>query len=253
MTNLRQASAKPPILIHGPLEGSDANPAGAIELAFLLDEATRFSPFISGLQAGFADSLAHAVAASPDDLLHHTRRVFHSYERHDGEGLYAALADLFLSLQERGHGLRKRLLNGARDRLAPEHYQALALWLVDARVPQQRPLPAARGAVLARGVEGRRELVRVSVADGGAVRDPLVEAREYIEYSQLEQARELLEAAVPEDPGREELQLELLSLYRAARDDRRYLSMRARLEALLGVLPEYWQALEPQRQAGDRP
>jgi hypothetical protein len=241
MTIAQQLACKSQIQIDEdcPVTGSDWE--GERELIFLLDEPVRLSPFVKGLGKDFSDALTYAVAASPAELAHHTRRIFHSYEHHDREGLYAALFDLFSVLAGAGRDLKKRLLNGVADRLAPECREQFALWLTEGRAPQSSDLAAICGSVFAQGIEGCRDLVRVSTVSAGRIRDPLIEAREHIEYSQLDQARALLEAAVLQEPHREELQLELIALYRATRDAHGHSSMSRRLERLVDVLPDFWR------------
>ncbi|MCI0734090.1 MAG: hypothetical protein L0Y38_09760, partial [Methylococcaceae bacterium] len=53
---------------------------------------------------------------------------------------------------------------------------------------------------------------------GVDVRDPLQQARDYLEYCQIDEARMVLERAVLENPERMDIQTELLELYQAGRD-----------------------------------
>lgn len=228
-----------------PLQFADRHVASVswgIELAFLLDDGQRLQPFYPGLDPHCADQLVQAVSRTPTDLTCHTRRIFHAYEQADGEALYGALLDLFLTLGGRGHSLRARLLAGVRNRLAPEHGQVLRQWLRTGRRPVE--LPFSPESVLSEGIEGEVELIGSRQESAAPARDPLQEARECIEYCQLDQARDLLERAVLEQPHRAELHEELLGIYRATHDRGRYQAMRERLAARLDLLPDGWAAQE---------
>lgn len=210
------------------------------ELAFMVDSTTQINLRDIDTSQSIADQLAQAVSADANNLFTHTRRIFFHFQQGHGDGLYSALTDLFLVLGKRGLPIRSRLLQGARLYLADQHYQALRAYLCQGREPTEEELPEAAGSVLTHGVEGRCKLItRVEPSDR-ELRDPLLEAREYIEFSQIEQARDLLEKCVLEQPDREDLQQELLSVYGASRDRARYLAMRAKLEQILDTLPQCW-------------
>lgn len=220
-----------------------------VELAFLIDDAHLLKPYLPGLDARFSDALAQAVSAAPSDLARHTRRIFHAYEQIDGESLYGALLDLFLILGARGRPLRARLLNGTQARLAPDQLQALRLWLHnDAPMAAMPGSPASR---LSDGVEGDTHLLTERHAVPAKARDALLEAWEYIEYSQLDQARDLLERAVLQEPDREDLHIELLALFRATGDHAGRLALRERLGTVLDELPACWRA-EDETFCGDQ-
>jgi len=75
-------------------------------------------------------------------------------------------------------------------------------------------------SVLNQGLSGCLELVSL-VADKPASeeqRDPLIEALEYLEYSQVEQALSVLETAVLKQPTRNDLQENLLEIYLSTLD-----------------------------------
>ncbi|MDO9238737.1 MAG: hypothetical protein Q7U30_01885, partial [Methylicorpusculum sp.] len=74
--------------------------------------------------------------------------------------------------------------------------------------------------------------------------DPLLLARDCIEYSQLDEAQKLLETAIVEYPGRLELHQELTALYRSTRNLDRFNEMNSKLIASDITLPECWQQLE---------
>ncbi|MDD5035736.1 MAG: hypothetical protein PHE55_13365 [Methylococcaceae bacterium] len=212
-----------------------------VELAFGFDPRLELHPNASVNPEDISTHLAYSVSAFPYKLLRHTQRILFCYENRDGEGLYGALLDLFLVLNGRGVRLRKRLLSGARERLSADHYNALAYCLMQGVPAREQELPATRKSVLTRGILGIEQLVQVYDNSKASVRDPLIEAREYIEYFQLEEARELLEDAIIDQPNREDLHFELLQLYKATRDASHFEATREKLRNLMPDLPEYWQ------------
>lgn len=222
----------------------DATPVAG-ELAFLVDGESRWNLHLNGPVIGTFDALAQAVAAQPAALEWHLRRIHYCYGLRDGDELYAALLDLFIFLEGRGHALRRRLLTGARDLLRPEDFSTLERSLSEGRVPQETERPSSPFSLLSEGLQGRLELVRpLSPTGSGAVRDALVEAREHIEFSQLEQARDVLEVALLRQPLREDLRQELLALYRATRDEESFVRMRENLREALGTVPVDWDCLD---------
>ena len=114
--------------------------------------------------------------------------------------------------------MRSRLLQQYRSNLSDDQYTALVQYSESNAFVGQAPFSIA--SVLTKGVTGTCALVRPNAAvrsEQNSV-DPLQEAREYLEYSQIEAAQEVLERAVLKNPEWIELQTELLGLYRAGRD-----------------------------------
>jgi len=243
------------VLTDGPVNSPDLSD-DEVELGFRLGQSTALNPQLHVESARFAEYLAHAIAATPTDLLRHTQRIFFFYEHHDSEGLYSALLDLFIALGALGKELRRRLLKGSQDRLMPEHYSVLARCLEQDLPCPDKDLPMPNQSVLHQGIVGVRELVQVSDSEDKALeRDPLLEAREHIEYFQIEEAMDLLEAAVFEHPERKALHLELTQLYQATRDPTRFRAMREKLSQIMTELPDCWLVIsEPESsRRGDNP
>ncbi len=231
-----------------PLAIQDAE----VDLAFLSEEFSSLNPCVRVSAGMIADHLAHAVAATPADLLRHTQRIFFYYNRQDSDGLYSALYDLFVTLNNKGSRLRRRLLEGSRDRLLREQFAALSGWLNHGEPPSREDLPLPGQSILNRGITGVKELVEVTHFEKSTQRDALLEARERIEYFQIDEARELLEAAILEQPEREELHTELIHLYQATRDINGLRAMREKLSQLLPELPECWLTLGERPNGGEK-
>lgn len=239
-----------PVLIDGPPAETVEAPEEA-ELAFALGDELQLRPWLLSLRDPLAEHLSHEVALAPRNLLRHTQRIVFHYRIDDPEGLYSALFDLFSVLRDKGLRLRTRLLRGGRSRLKPEHLAVLSFWLSEQAPPEAKNLPEPKLSVLSSGADGTFELVH-AIQDGGRKkRDPLVEAREHIEYSQIEEARETLEDAVLADPDRAELQAELLHLYLATRDYEHFRIMREKLAEIVTTLPDEWQTLGEKPAGGD--
>lgn len=233
------ANSLPLVLTDSPVNDHDIL-EDEVELGFRFGQTTILNPHLKIDRSRFSEYLAHAVAASPADLLRHTQRIYYFYNNYESEGIYSSLLDLFLALGPSGRPLRHRMLMGTRDRLLPEHYQILARWLRENKPCPDHQLPLPTESLLHQGVTGIRELVRVQEFDKPPERDPLQEAREHIEYFQLEEARDLLEAAIFENPGRLALQQELIHLYQATRDYDRLREMREKLSQIMNELPDFW-------------
>jgi hypothetical protein len=73
--------------------------------------------------------------------------------------------------------------------------------------------------------------------------DPLAIARDHIEYSQLDEARQVLEIAVLERPTRWDFQEDLLDLYRSTRDTDSFNAMFTQLIESGITLNDKWHTL----------
>ena len=188
--------------------------------------------------------LAFQIARSPSDLINHTRRIVLEYEAGNEERLYGALQDLFIALDGRGRGLQKRLLEGAKTNLSREHSDLLMRCLDDDTVTSA-DLPHCIFSVLNRGVVGTQKLVEI-VPDAplGKTIDPIEEAQTCIVYSQIDEARLILEKAILKEPGRLEIHKDLLEIYQSTRDRKNFKSMRHRLSNLENPHPQPWEEVE---------
>ena len=194
--------------------------------------------------------ITYRIVRSPNDLRNHVRRIVLQHDVGESEALYAALLDLFIVLGDKGRALRKRVLEGVQSRLGKQQYRVLSACL-DSGSVESSGLSAPPDSMLAAGLIGRRKLVEAVDGDREVMRDPLIEAREYIEYCQLEQAQALLEQAVLNQPERLELHEELLVIYRSTRDKDSLLAFWRRLNEVHGSVPDIWQAAADSFSAGE--
>ncbi|HHJ16667.1 MAG TPA: hypothetical protein ENJ80_08230 [Gammaproteobacteria bacterium] len=216
-----------------------------------IDEADVFRlSLFTGLKPGtgsganrITDYLAHHIARMPGDLRSHVQRINMHLAIQDAGGLYGALLDLFIVLNDGGLALRKRILDSARPVLKLPMYQAMNA-VLERGIDATDRMPLSRTSMLSKGLQASNRLVSRTDNAATTTRDLLQEAREHIEYGQIELARDLLEQGVLENPERVELQQDLLEIYASTRDRERFSVMRRRLDAKNVAAGEAWSALE---------
>jgi hypothetical protein len=166
------------------------------------------------------ECLLYQIACNPKNLIAHIQRIFFCYRENFPVQLTAALVDLMIVLGERGASLKHRMLIGAKNKLDAEQW----LLLQDAS-QSGKPLPAVPFALLTTGIVGVTQLVKQSAAAQSNGPDALSLARDYINYSQLDEAKTVLESAILKNIDTDELQHELLMLYRSTHDVASYWRM----------------------------
>ena len=225
----------------GAIEASDLDViSDEPEICFQIPESGRLYLDLPRHRSSALEYLKYRVAGNPSDLLSHLRRIILLDGIGDEENLFAALLDLFIALDSKGESLRSRLLAQYRPKLSDSHYEVLRKGLANGAAIGSESLGGS--SVLAKGITGTCSLIRPLEAGAAesAPADPLREARDFLEYSQIDEAREVLEQAVLDDPACAEFQTELLELYRAGRDLKNLEKVR---DALLGSgvsLSEDW-------------
>lgn len=73
-------------------------------------------------------------------------------------------------------------------------------------------------SIFTKGLLGTQSLVQQVISSDEQAYDPLDLARDYIEYSQLSEAKDVLENAIINEPHRLELHQSLLELYKSTQD-----------------------------------
>ncbi len=159
------------------------------------------------------EHLVFQISRKPDNLLPHIQRIYHCFQENLTEQLYAALLDFFIILQNRGKTLRLRMLRGSMSRLSKQH-NALLLAYLD----KQTALPGNSFSVLHSGRVGNTDFIKVADLPSARDHDPLQLARDFINYSQLAEAKDVLERAILEQPQNSTLSGLLLELYRSTQD-----------------------------------
>ncbi len=209
------------------------------EDGFWLDDQSLLFEYPLSNHAAHLAGLTYKVGRNPKDLLAHLRRIYYCYRHQLGEPLYASLLDLMVVLQAKGRQLRQRLVSGCRARLDPGRYD-LFLGAID----NPERLPASRYCLFTTGLIGCTALVQINDrAQAVAQIDFLDLANDYIEYSQLEEAMDILETGLATQPRRRDLQVALLELYKSTDNRARYQLQSGRFRDSGEPLTEEWQAL----------
>lgn len=209
------------------------------EHSFWLDDQSLLFEYSLSDHATHLAGLTCKVGRNPKDLLAHLRRIYYCYRHQLGEPLYASLLDLLIVLQTRGRQLRQRIISGCRARLDPSRYD-----LFVGAVDNPERLPASRYSLFTTGLIGCTALVQINDrAQAAAQIDFLDLANDYIEYSQLEEAMDILETGLATQPRRVDLQVALLELYKSMDNRTRYQLQTGRFRDSGEPLTEDWQAL----------
>lgn len=162
------------------------------------------------------EKLVFNLARKPKHLLTHVQRIYHCFEKSWSDQLFAAITDLLIVLNGRGKRISHRLVFGGMSRLNKDEFWVFKE-LLDGKIKVSE-LHGNQYSIFSKGLKGIGDLIQQTEQPAGSDYDPLELARDHIEYSQLEQAKRVLEEAILADPLRAELQLELLGLYQSTRD-----------------------------------
>ena len=183
--------------------------------------------------------LTALILRKPRNLFVHLQRISLCYEQKNEEQLYAALVDFFVVLQDAGFLIKQRMLGGVRHELSSGLLQRLQTYLTDYRLIQGNIY-----TVLTSGIESNIELVFSPADDKQSLdHDPLQIARDYIEYSQLDEARETLESAILASPDYMELHEDLLELYKVTKNVDAFNEMKFALSEINHPMQTNWDAL----------
>lgn len=182
--------------------------------------------------------LAAIVARSPHNLLVHVQRVHCHLQAGQSEQLFGALVDLFIALGAHGQALKLRLLDYANNYLTGPQLSFLFEHL-DQGLSAYMPIEGAHWSCLSAGVQGDLQLVQRAQRQVSDL-SPLLLARELIDCGELDNARELLETALMQQPQDLELQRELLEIYRYTHDAASLERMADQLQACAVELDPQW-------------
>jgi len=211
---------------------------GFNEPVFLLENNTQLH--FHGANDEILKDLVYTIIKQPRNLLTHLQRITLCYEKNNETQLSAALMDLFVVLEEAGDAIKQRMLVGARNHLSTPLFEQLQAYLNASQLIQGNVY-----TVLTRGLESRNDLVLVQQNDAvnSIKHDPLQIAREYIEYSQLEEAVKVLESAILEMPQRSEIHTDLIELYQSTNDRDGFNKMQLALAKINHPMQAQWDVL----------
>lgn len=187
--------------------------------------------------------LGHRIVQHPRDLRSHVQRILLLIRQRDGASLYGALVDLLITLGDKGLALKKRLLELATPLLNQTSLVFLQRQLESGIRACDPAIARVRSSLLRTGFCDTGQLVlRHKPQDAALERGPLEEARELLEYGQLDQALETLENALLINPDQPEVADELLELYQRMGELDRMEAMREQMLINFGRAPEGWPA-----------
>lgn len=185
------------------------------QTSFWSDNEIALFGYNSDNDAQTLNTLVFKVRRNPKNLLSHLRRIYFCYQKGLPTQLYAALLDLLIILQGKGKAFSRRMLYGSRRQLDQQSFQTLEL-----AIHQNSNRQGNLYSLFTTGQIGKCELVKSHQTQ--AEHDFLVLANDFIEYSQLEQAMDVLETGVSLNPDRIDLQEALLELYKSTGNSARF-------------------------------
>jgi hypothetical protein len=222
---------------------SDYDDSEALASGFLaIKEAAGFYEWHDWSAEQGLEMLVFRVSRKPKYLIAHVERIYYCFRHALNEQLFGALVDLLIVLNRDGKALGKRMINGSKARLTENQFQALINHLND-RSSKADLLPPNRYSVFAKGLQSTADMVTLAKVSGEKEHDALTLARDYVEYSQLDNAIYVLEQAILLDPERKELHNELLSLYRSTRNQAGFERIYEELSRKDLRLPTEWKQL----------
>ncbi len=182
--------------------------------------------------------LSRYISRYPHDLRVHAQRILLAIEDKLVEHLPGALQDLSIALSGKGRPFFTSLLEQAKPDLSAENYQQF-LDTFDAANENQC---WQKGSMLANGVcDGKPIVVFNGSHEVAGFADTLEEARAYIEYGQIDEARQLLENELLTNPTSTDIEEELLYLYQSTRHLNHFETMTSKLQKLDAELSSEWK------------
>jgi hypothetical protein len=205
---------------------------------FSIQEKHEFSLHHLLEEEDILENLVFEISKHPEHLITHIQRINYCFNKKNSELLFAALSDFFRVLDHKGLAISKRMYANVKSRLASDREEQLGQYLENTA-----ELTENKCCVLGKGVIGTVNLVQQIYSQSDQEHDPLMLARDYIEFSQLEEAKHVLEKAIIEISQREALHIELLNLYKATKDANGFYKMNEALKALNNPLQDEWDKL----------
>jgi hypothetical protein len=191
----------------------------------------------------FLEKLVFSIARKPRHLITHLQRIYFCFHKNLNEQLFAAIIDFMVILNKRGEEISLRMVVGAKSKLSPEQFNVLRNYLEDGSADATLLL-GNQYSILTKGLVGDITLVQQVEKIKVQGYDSLIIARDHIEYSQLEEAKRVLEKAILMQPERSDLHQELLELYKLTLDSVSFYIMMAEITQLeIGTTAE-WDQLD---------
>jgi hypothetical protein len=173
------------------------------------------------------EKLVYLTAKKPKHLTNHVQRIYYCFQQNLNHQLFAAIVDFLIVLNQQGQEISWRVVLGAKSRLTPDQFEELKCYLKG----EQEDINLLTGnkySVFSKGLVGVNKMIRQNEKEEKKD-DPLLIALDHIEYSQLDEAKQVLEDAILEQPERQDLRQELCELYKLTNDSNRFHQMIAKL------------------------
>ncbi|MCK5728994.1 MAG: hypothetical protein KAG10_01260 [Methylococcales bacterium] len=189
------------------------------------------------------DSILSSILTDPKHLHTHLQRIYFCYQHDLNKELFAALIDFLIILKGKGLAVGHRMVNGAKPKLDETDYHSLqaALKL------SADDIEWADGnlySLFTQGLIGSPVLIHKETKKSTLPHDPLVIARDYVAYSQLDMAMKTLEEAIDQDFENATLHNELLELYKLTRSKDQFLTMYNDINKQSKTPPQAWDKLK---------
>ncbi len=186
--------------------------------------------------------LSRYISRYPHDLRVHAQRIILAIEDKLTEHLPGALQDLAIALSGKGKPFFTSLLEQAKPALSEQDYQQF----LDTFDSSSQDQCWQKGSMLANGVcDGKPVVIFDGSQEVSGFANVLDEARAYIEYGQIDEARQLLEDELLTNPAATGVEEELLYLYKSTRHRSHLETMANKLQELGTELSTEWkQCLE---------
>jgi len=155
--------------------------------------------------------LVFKVLKKPKLLISHLQRIYLTYSLGMQDQLYAALVDLLWVLDGKGIELSGRMVKATQTHLTEQQVKMLGGFL------NNTGLLVGNKFSVCITEKGKDLIVEKNIKLDDSY-DPLDLARDYIEYSQLDEALKTLEEALILTPERLDIQSELLELLKVSRN-----------------------------------
>jgi len=191
------------------------------------------------LDNDFLEKRVFRLSRNPKCLITHVQRIYYCFHMQLDEQLNAALVDFLVILNRQGKEISWRMVTGAKSRLSSKQFAVLYDYLKDDHA-NINLLPGNQFSIFTKGLTGTDHIIEQITTPDEHSHDPLAIARDYIEYSQLEEAKRFLEKAVLEQPARLDLHHELLTIYKSMRDSAGFNRMHAELTRSGVAMPDEW-------------
>lgn len=188
------------------------------------------------------DKLAHKITRSPNDLRSHIQRILLFIEHKKNEAAYNSLIDLFIVLGDKGHALRTRMLSAAKLLLSETQFSILSQTFSSDSFSQSNLVDISQSLLSSRNNSAIPFILKSDDSEE-STNTIIDEARSYLEYGQLDEAKIALQQAVVIYPNKLELQYDLLEIFQKTHDKTGFIDCYEQLIDKGLYLPPLWEQL----------